>query len=133
MLSMTGTAPRRTSVVKTVFLLFSCVALLTLSFAPVGQFYLAWIGLAPWLVFLAGTKSRKSAFFCSWITGTAFFTANMWWMLYISWPGMMALMIFCGLYWGLAALVIRGAGLFDDVPIVAGILGIAVAWVAFEW
>jgi apolipoprotein N-acyltransferase len=130
---MTGTAPRHTSIVRTAFLLMSCVALLTLSFAPVAQFYLAWIGLAPWLVFLARARSQKSAFFYSWIAGTVFFTANMWWMSYISWPGMMALMIFCGLYWGLAALVIRGAGLIDEVPPIPGMFGIAVVWVTFEW
>jgi apolipoprotein N-acyltransferase len=108
------------------------VALLTLAFAPVGQFYLAWVGLAPWLILLAEAKSQKSAFFWSWIAGTAFFIANMWWMSYISWPGMMALMIFCGLYWGLAALVIRGAGLLHG-GILGGVLGIAVVWTAFEW
>src|ERR1700735_3219237 len=105
MSAMAGTPPPRMGAVRAIFLLISCVALLTLSFAPVGQFYLAWIGLAPWLIFLASTRSQKLAFFFSWITGTVFFTANMWWMSYISWPGMMALMIFCGLYWGFAALV----------------------------
>jgi apolipoprotein N-acyltransferase len=130
---MAEAAPRQTSIFKTAFLLIGCVALLTLSFAPVGQFYLAWIGLAPWLIFLAGAKSQKSAFFYSWIAGTVFFTANMWWMSYISWPGMMALMIFCGLYWGWAALIIRGAGLIDEVPAIPGILAIAAVWVTFEW
>jgi apolipoprotein N-acyltransferase len=130
---MAGTSPQRMGVIRTAFLLMGCVALLTLSFAPLGQFYLAWIGLAPWLVFLAGAKSRRSAFFYSWIAGTVFFTANMWWMAYISWPGMMALMIFCGLYWGLAALVIREAGLMEDLSPILGVLGIAVVWVAFEW
>src|SRR5450432_4265342 len=103
--SMPGSSSRGNRFVKTVLLLIGCIALLTLSFAPVGQFYLAWIGLAPWLVFLGQARSQKSAFFYSWITGTLFFTANMWWMWYISGPGMMALMIFCGLYWGWAALV----------------------------
>ncbi len=56
----------------------------------------------------------------------------MWWMSYISWPGMIALMIFCGLYWGAAALVIRGAGLLRR-RILPGVLGIAMVWTAFEW
>lgn len=129
---MTDPAQPRTSVYRTIALLVGSVALLTLAFAPVNQFYLAWVGLAPWLVFLAGAKSRKSAFFWSWIAGTAFFTANMWWMSYISWPGMMALMIFCGLYWGAAALVIRGARLLRG-RILSGVLEIAVVWTAFEW
>jgi apolipoprotein N-acyltransferase len=130
---MTGPTQPRTSAIKSTCLLISCVALLTLSFAPVGQFYLAWIGLAPWLIFLANAKSQKSAFFYSWIAGTLFFTANMWWMSYISWPGMLALMIFCGTYWGWAALIIRGAGLINRAPVIPGMLGISVVWVTFEW
>lgn len=106
--------------------------MLTLAFAPASQFYLAWVGLAPWLIFLSETKSQKSAFFCSWIAGTAFFVANMWWMAYISWPGMLALMTFCGTFWGYAALIIRGAGLLRG-NILRGVIGIAIVWTAFEW
>jgi len=129
---MAEIAKGRSGFLRPAGLAASCVALLTLAFAPVGQFYLAWVGLAPWLILLAEAKSKKSVFFWSWIAGTAFFVANMWWMSYISWPGMMALMIFCGLYWGLAALVIRGAGLLHG-GILGGVLGIAVVWTAFEW
>jgi apolipoprotein N-acyltransferase len=123
---------RRSGFLRPAGLAAACVALLTLAFAPVGQFYLAWVGLAPWLILLAEAQSKKSAFFWSWTAGTAFFVTNMWWMSYISWPGMMALMIFCGLYWGCAALVIRGAGLLHG-GIWGGVLGIAVVWTAFEW
>jgi apolipoprotein N-acyltransferase len=130
---MTSPLQPRTSAIKSILLLISCVALLTLSFAPVSQFYLAWIGLTPWLIFLANAKSQKSAFFYSWIAGTLFFTANMWWMSYISWPGMLALMIFCATYWGWAALVIRGAGLITRAPIIPGMLATAAVWVTFEW
>jgi apolipoprotein N-acyltransferase len=121
------------SVLRTMGLLIGSVVLLTLAFAPVGQFYLAWVGLAPWLTFLAEAKSQKSAFLWSWIVGTAFFSANMWWMFDISGPGMIALMIVCGAYWGLAALVIRGAGLMNRVPVLAGVFGVAIVWAAFEW
>src|SRR5208282_999834 len=107
----------------------------TLAFAPVNQFYLAWIGLAPWLIFLSGAKSWQSAFFWSWLGGTGFFTANMWWMAYISGPGMAALMIYLGLYWAFAALVIYGAGLLDGqrVGILAGVFGVAAVWTGLEW
>jgi apolipoprotein N-acyltransferase len=116
-------------------LLLVSVLLLTLAFAPWKQFYLAWVGLAPWLICISRTRSQKSAFFLSWIAGTVFFTANMWWMAAISWPGMIALMVYCGLYWGFAALVIRGAGLLDRnrVPVLAGVFGVAMVWTAFEW
>ena len=40
---------------------------------PTGQFYLAWIGLAPWLLVVRGAKSNRAAFFWSWLAGTLFF------------------------------------------------------------
>jgi apolipoprotein N-acyltransferase len=119
-------------IVRIIVLLGLSVGMLTLAFAPTSQFYFAWIGLGPWLIFLGEAKSQKGAFFISWIAGTAFFVANMWWMANISWPGMLALLIFCGSFWGYAALVIRGAGLLR-INILAGILGIAAVWTAFEW
>ncbi len=119
-------------IVRIIVLLGLSVGMLTLAFAPTSQFYFAWIGLAPWLIFLGETKSQKRVFFISWIAGTAFFVANMWWMANISWPGMFALLIFCGSFWGYAALIIRGAGLLR-INVLAGILGIAAVWTAFEW
>jgi apolipoprotein N-acyltransferase len=87
------------------------VILLTLAFAPVDQFYLAWVGLVPFFLVLSGTRSQGSAFFWGWVAGTLFFIANMWWMVYVTGPGMVALMAILGLYWGAAGFLIRGAGL----------------------
>jgi apolipoprotein N-acyltransferase len=95
-------------------LLLLGAGLLTLAFAPVNQFYLAWLGLVPWLFVLSTTRSQWSAFFWSWLAGTFFFIANMWWMAYVTAPGMVALMAILGLYWGYAGLIIRGAGLLKN-------------------
>ena len=92
-------------------LLLLSVLLLTFSFAPFGQFYLAWVGLVPWLLLLARVRSQRAAFFWSWLGGIFFFIANMWWLVYVTGPGMVALMVLLGLYWAAAALVIRGEGL----------------------
>jgi apolipoprotein N-acyltransferase len=91
------------------------VVLLTLAFAPVNQFYLAWIGLVPWLIVLAGTRAQWSAFLWSWLAGTLFFIANMWWISYVTGPGMVGLMVILGLYWGYAGIIIRGAGLLERI------------------
>ncbi len=111
--------------------LLASAALLTLAYAPINQFYLAWVGLAPWLIFVRNRASQKSAFLGSWLAGTIFFTANMWWMGYITIPGMLALMVYCGIYWAFAAVIIRGAGLLSRGLL--GIAAIAAIWVAFEW
>jgi apolipoprotein N-acyltransferase len=92
-------------------LILLTVLLLSLSFAPFGQFYLAWVGLVPWLLVVRSSRSQRAAFLWGWLVGILFFTANMWWLAYVTGPGMVGLMIMCGLYWALAALVIRGAGL----------------------
>jgi apolipoprotein N-acyltransferase len=122
----------RLTFTSTAGLLALSVLCLTLAFAPIDQYYLGWVGLTPWLIFLAHARSQKAAFFWSWLAGTVFFITNMWWMSHISVPGMLALLIFCGTYWGYAALVIRGANLLHHGPLV-GVLGIAAVWTAFEW
>lgn len=92
-------------------LILLTVLLLSLSFAPFSQFYLAWVGLVPWLLVVRAAGSQRAAFLWSWVAGGIFFTANMWWLAYVSAPGTVALMIVLGLYWGAAAVIIRGAGL----------------------
>src|SRR5438105_3327573 len=89
------------------------VALLTLSFAPLGQFYFAWIGLAPWLFVVRRARTARAAFFWSWLAGTLFFAANMWWLIYVTGPGAAALIIYLGIYWAVIALILRGVGLLD--------------------
>ena len=126
-------------------LLFLAVLLLTFSFAPFGQFYLAWVGLVPWLLLLGMVRSQRAAFFWSWAGGAVFFTANMWWLAYVTGPGMVALMVVLGLYWGVAGILIRGAGLVmapgdathQPKPLVscpvATVLLIPTIWVSLDW
>ncbi len=85
--------------------------LLTAAFAPAGQFYLAWVGLVPWLVVVSRARSTRAAFGWSWVAGTLFFIANMWWMSAVTVPGMVGLMTILGLYWGYAGVIAYGAGI----------------------
>src|SRR5687768_11658079 len=77
-------------------LLLLSTLLLTLSYAPINQFYLAWVGLVPWLIAIAHCRTYKSAVLWGWLGGTLLFTANMWWMAYVTGPGMMGLMALMG-------------------------------------
>jgi apolipoprotein N-acyltransferase len=95
-------------------LLASSVLLLSLANAPFGQPWLAWIGLVPWLGALRGLKSLRAAFAWGWLGGLLFFAANLWWLWTASIPGVIALIIYLALYWGLAALLLRGLGLLDS-------------------
>lgn len=109
---------------------------MTLAFAPYRQFYLAWVGLIPWLHVVRTSKSHRRAFFWSWLAGTAFFAANMWWLYYVTIPGMIALLVYLGLYWGLVAWALRGIGWNEVSPrrhILLGTAIVAIVWTSFEW
>jgi apolipoprotein N-acyltransferase len=125
-------------------LALATVAMLSLAYAPLKQFYFAWVGLVPWLVMVARAKSKKQAFFWSWLTGILFFSVNLWWIGYVTIPGAIALMFYMGLWFALVALVLRGARLLPtktDGPAkpqaaawaVLSMFLIAAVWVATEW
>lgn len=131
-------------------LLLASTVLLDLSFAPFDQFYLAFVALVPWLIVVRHSRSARTAFFWGWVGGVMFFDANMWWLAYVTGPGLAALMAVLGLYWGAAAAIIRGAGLLGPIDLwqgaasspketpgsvaaVASVPLIAAIWVAFEW
>ena len=131
-------------------LLVLSAALLTASFAPIGQFYLAYVALVPWLIVVRHSRSALTAFLWGWVGGVIFFDANMWWLAYVTGPGLAALMAVLGLYWGAAAAIIRGTRLLepegawsrgpaspDSVPCrwaaIASVLLIAAIWTGLEW
>jgi apolipoprotein N-acyltransferase len=119
-------------------LLLLSVILLSFSFAPYKQFYLAWIGIVPVLIGIANTRSAWSAFFWTWIAGVAFFTANMWWLVFVTGPGLVALVVLLGMYWAVPAMILRGLGILGppadrQTSAAARMLAIAAVWVGFEW
>ncbi len=122
-----------------IVLLAASVAAFTLAFAPVGAFYLAWIGLVPWLIVVARHRTTVGAFLWSWGAGIAFFSINMGWLWSISPPGTIALHLYLGLYWAVAAVVIRSTGLLRPIRSpgnaggLAAALAIAVVWTGLEW
>jgi len=129
-------------------LLLLSVALLTLAYAPMNLVPLAWIGLVPWLLVIASCQSYKSAIFWGWASGTAFFIANMWWMAYVTFPGMVGLMAILAAYWGVMAAVVfrcwgpnsefwRHSGASSSADRIrsarAPVFIIATAWTALEF
>jgi apolipoprotein N-acyltransferase len=128
-----------------VVLLLVGVVLLSLAIAPFKQFYAAWIGLVPWLVVVRHCRGPWRAFFWSWLAGILYFSANMWWLAFITGPGLIALMAVLGAYWAAA-----GAVLWPVVRADGGSRSAAdstaahrlpvrlvalfpVVWVGFEW
>jgi apolipoprotein N-acyltransferase len=111
--------------------------MLTLALAPAKQFYLAWFGLVPWLWVVRDAKTTRRAFFWSWLAGTAFFGMNLWWLVYVTVPGAITLVIYLGLYWGFAAMIVR-RWLRRETPrapaaLLALVLGFATVWAGLEF
>src|SRR5262245_15239440 len=65
-----------------IVLMLCSAILLPLAFAPYGQFYLAWIGLAPWLVLVSTARSQRAAFGWGWATGALYFLISFIYLLY---------------------------------------------------
>jgi apolipoprotein N-acyltransferase len=118
--------------------------LLTLAFAPLKQFYLAWIALVPWLVFLARTRSTKSAFFWSILLGVTVGHANIAWLMPVTNGGEIGLVFYMALYWGFAALLIRPLLLYPLSPALSAVEGsilypllltvlVPTIWIALEF
>jgi apolipoprotein N-acyltransferase len=123
-------------------LLAASVLLLTLSYAPIKQFYFAWFGLVPWLLVVRAARGPWRAAFWSWIVGTGFFSANMWWLWFVTGPGVVALMAWMGLYFAGAGAVLwpmlrrlRPANVqpLDARSSIAFLFLMPVVIVAFEW
>ncbi|QOV87751.1 apolipoprotein N-acyltransferase [Humisphaera borealis] len=91
---------------KLILLLVGTI-LLTLAYAPFYQFWAAWIGLVPLIVVTSRTKGTWRAAFWGWLAGVLFFSANVWWLLTITGPGVIALVFWLGIYWAVAAAVLR--------------------------
>jgi apolipoprotein N-acyltransferase len=115
------------------------VILLTLAAAPWYQWYLVWIGLAPWLVAVGRAPTLKAAVWFGCWTGWLYFALNIWWLWTASIPGTILIVVYFGLYWGLAAGLIfyfrlsRSDASAGSPPIVVQVMGTAVVWVAIEW
>jgi len=107
--------------------------LFSLAYAPVGQFYLAWIALTPWIISVARSKSWKSTFFINWPVGWIFFAANVGWLTDVTLPGTIGLTMYCGFYWGLAAVIVRGTGWLQNKRIGWAMVGIPAIWAGLEW
>src|SRR6476660_4111919 len=118
-------------------LLALTVILLSLSMAPVHQFYLAWVGLVPWLLVVHSTTTKKGAFFWSWFGGTAFFGTNMWWLWNVTGPGMIALVVYLALFFGFAGWIFVGCGLVTrgekPLPVLVSCFTMPVIWTALEY
>src|SRR3954452_8354779 len=74
--------PRRSY--ATIGLLVLSALLMSLSFAPLGQFYLAWISLVPLLLVIRNARSSGTAFLWGWVGGSIFFYLNLSYLMLVT-------------------------------------------------
>ena len=81
--------------------------LMSLIFAPLNQWYLAYFCMVPWLIVLGGCDTARRAYIGSWLLGFVFFLINMWWMEAPTGMGYIAASAYLACYFPLAACPIR--------------------------
>ncbi len=100
----------------------STAPLLWAAIAPIGQFYLEWVGLVPLLWRLHSIYRTRRAAAIGFVSGLAFFALGFHWLFYATWPGYLVVCVIMGLYWMLAAIIIhrvRGFGALWSIPVAA--------------
>ena len=128
------------SLVLRLLLTLSSAALLILSFPNFNQPWCAWVALTPWLVALRGLTSRQ-AFGWSYLVGLVFFLGSIWWLVHVTFVGLVVLCLYLALYFGLFGWFVRLVGATRPEPssvsglwsLVSGLVLIPAAWVALEY
>ncbi len=79
--------------------------LLILSFPNFNLEFLAWVALVPLLFAIEG-KGPKDAFLISYLAGALFFLGTIYWLIHVTLPGMIIVVLYLALYFGLFGLII---------------------------
>ncbi len=103
--------------------------LLWLSFPLVDLWIFAWFSLVPFLCVLDG-KKRIAAFAFGYGLGLLFFTATLYWLIHVTFVGMILVILYLALYFGFFAL---GYRFFSARPLAEKLLFIPSLWVALEF
>jgi len=97
--------------------------LLILSFPNFNLWFFAWFGFVPLFFALRG-KSAGRAFLLSYLTGVMFWSGVIYWLVHVTAVGMVVLVLYLALYFGLFGLLIRNRLNLFFVPSV---------WVTLEY
>ncbi len=84
-------------IIKTIFLCLLSSLLLFLSFPTFNISYLAWFGFLP-LLFALKDKTKRSAFWLSYLCGFAFFISILYWLVHVTLTGLIILCLYLSFY-----------------------------------
>ena len=111
-------------------LLAVSLLLMSLIYAPIDQWYLAFVCMVPWLIVIGGTAVARRVYVTAWLLGFAFFLINMWWMEGPTGMGYVALSAYLACYFPLAAWPIRHAVRRRRFPLS---VAVPIVWVGSEY
>lgn len=106
-----------------------CATLLILSFPKFNLWILPWFGFVPLFVALQG-KSKLKAFLFSYLTGIIFWLGIIYWLIHVTLAGMIILVLYLALWFGLFGLIITRFSLLNTRY---SLLFIPCLWVLFEY
>lgn len=78
---------------------------LILSFPNFNLVFFAWVGLVPLLFAIDGQKPLKS-FITAYIAGVLFFLGTVYWLIHVTLPGMIIVVLYLALYFGLFGILV---------------------------
>jgi apolipoprotein N-acyltransferase len=113
--------------VKDLSLCILSAILLILSFPNFDFWIFAWVGFVPLFLALQNT-SRLKAFFLSYFTGIIFWSGIIYWLIHVTLPGTLLLILYLALYFGIFGLILTTYNLqlkaysFLFIPSVWGLL-----------
>ena len=82
--------------------------LLLASFAPLGQWYLAYVALVPWGLAVCASQRRRTLWW-AYLGGVVFWGLGLYWLIWVTWVGYIPLVLYLGVYWLVAGAVMRRA------------------------
>ena len=120
-----------------IFCVLCSAFLLVLSFPSFNIWFFAWFGLVP-LFFAIERRTPLQAFFLSYAAGVLFFLGTMYWLIHVTLPGMIVLILYLALYFGLFGLslvyIVRGEFADWDIRTAVNVLFIIpAAWITLEY
>jgi apolipoprotein N-acyltransferase len=98
-------APKRQQPYVRAVLALSSAALQVVAFPGFDFSWCAWFALVPWLILLQGA-APASAFRWSWLVGFLFFLGSMWWLVFVTALGWIALSAYLALFFAVFGAVV---------------------------
>lgn len=101
--------------------------LLVASFPDLNINLLAWVALIPLFFAIDGQKPSR-AFLIAYCAGVLFFLGTIYWLIHVTLPGMIGVVLYLALYFGLFGLIISGIQ-SNKLRLIV----VPAAWVVVEW